>query len=129
MAITKYIVDASGGSITLQSEQGKGTEFYVTFDLERGEESEEKLILPAWEVLVVDDDEPLCRSAADSLHEIGIHAEWALDGPTAVDMAEKRHKKHQDYFIILLDWKMPGMNGIETARSFAGASARMCRFF
>lgn len=47
MAITKYIVDASGGSITLQSEQGKGTEFYVTFDLERGEESEEKLILPA----------------------------------------------------------------------------------
>lgn len=116
MAITKYIVDASGGSITLQSEQGKGTEFYVTFDLERGEESEEKLTLPAWEVLVVDDDEPLCRSAADSLHEIGIHAEWALDGPTAVDMAEKRHKKHQDYFIILLDWKMPGMNGIETAR-------------
>lgn len=116
MAITKYIVDAFGGAIELRSEINKGTEFHVTFDFERGSEPDAEMMLPNWEILVVDDDEILCHSAADSLNEIGVHAEYALDGPTAVSMAEKRHKKHQDYFIILLDWKMPGMDGIETAR-------------
>ncbi len=115
MSITKYIVDAAGGSITLVSAPNKGTQFHVTFDMERGEENRE-MLLPNWEMLVVDDDEPLCRSTADSLCEIGVHAEWALDGPAAVDMAERRHDRHQDYHIILLDWKMPGMDGIETAR-------------
>lgn len=116
MAITKYIMDASGGSITVDSEPGRGTEFHVIFDMERGEENESEMRLPGWEVLVVDDDEPLCRSAVGELKEIGMHAEWALDGETAIRMAEERHRQHRDYFIILLDWKMPGMNGIETAR-------------
>lgn len=116
MAITKYIVDASGGTIDLTSEIDKGTEFHVIFDFERAGEPEEEMLLPAWEVLVVDDDEILCQSAADSLNEIGVHAEYALDGPAAVSMAEKRHEEHRDYHIVLLDWKMPGMDGIETAR-------------
>lgn len=54
--------------------------------------------------------------AADSLNEIGVHAEWALDGPTAIDMTEKRHMQHRDYYVVLLDCKMPGMDGITTAR-------------
>ncbi len=116
MAITKYIVDKSGGSIELKSEPDKGTEFHVTFDFERGESKVEEMVLPKWEVLVVDDDEELCRSAADSLNEIGVHAEWALDGMTAVEMTEKRHKQHRDYYVVLLDCKMPDMDGIATAR-------------
>lgn len=116
MTITKYIVDKSEGSIELKSEPDKGTEFHVTFDFERGESNIEEMILPKWEVLVVDDDEELCRSAADSLNEIGVHAEWALDGPAAIDMTEKRHAQHKDYYVVLLDCKMPGMDGIATAR-------------
>lgn len=116
MAITKYIVDTFEGNIELESEPDRGTEFHITFDFERGETSTEEMILPKWEVLVVDDDEELCHSAVDSLNEIGIHAEWALDGPTAIDMTEKRHKQHKDYYVVLLDYKMPEMDGIATAR-------------
>ena len=116
MAITKYIVDKAEGSIELESEPDQGTEFHITFDFERGESKAEEMVLPKWEVLVVDDDEELCRSAADSLNEIGVHAEWALDGMTAIEMTEKRHKQHKDYYVVLLDCKMPEMDGIETAR-------------
>lgn len=116
MAITKYIVDKSEGIIELKSELDKGTEFHVAFDFERGEATVEEMILPQWEILVVDDDEELCRSAVDSLNEIGVHAEWALNGFTAIDMTEKRHKQHRDYYVVLLDCKMPEMDGIETAR-------------
>ena len=116
MAITKYIVDSSGGSIEVKSEPDQGTEFHITFDFERSESQIEEMILPSWEMLVVDDDEELCHSAVDSLDEIGVHAEWALDGYTAIDMVEKRHQKRQDYYAVLLDCKMPGMDGIETAR-------------
>ena len=116
MAITKHIVDAAGGSITVDSAQGRGTTFYVTFDMERGAGDSAEMLLPDWNVLVVDDDEALCRSAAAALEETGVHAEWALDGAAAVEMAQRRHEKHQDYYIILLDWKMPGMDGIQTAR-------------
>lgn len=73
------------------------------------------MILPEWNMLVVDDDEQLCRTTAESLKAIGVHADWTLDGETAVLMTEKRHRQHNDYHIILLDWKLPGMNGIKTA--------------
>lgn len=116
MAITKYIVDKFEGSIDVESELDKGTEFHVTFDFERGESQAEEMLLPSWEILVVDDDEELCRSAVNSLNEIGVHAEWALDDFTAIEMTEKRHAQHKDYFAVLLDCKMPDMNGIETAR-------------
>lgn len=116
MAITKYIVDKSEGSIEVESEPDKGSEFHIIFDFERGESKADEMVLPGWEVLVVDDDEELCRSAADSLNEIGVHAEWALDGNTAIDMTQKRHAQHKDYYVVLLDCKMPGMGGIETAR-------------
>ncbi len=115
MAITKYIVDAMGGTIEVQSEQGKGTMFCVTLDLEKAIVQEEDMILPAWRMLVVDDDEQLCLSAVKSLKTIGVEADWTLDGESAVQMVEKRHLQHDDYHIILLDWKVPGMNGIKTA--------------
>ncbi len=116
MAITKCIVDAMKGEITVKSQQGAGTEFQVVLDLMRAEEQVEDMILPDWIMLVVDDDQQLCESTADSLRSIGIRAEWVLDGEDAVKMAIQHHTEHKDYHVILLDWKMPDMDGIETAR-------------
>ena len=117
MAITKYIVDEMGGTIELQSQVDKGTEFHITLDLEAVSDQEADMVLPNWEVLVVDDDAQLCSSAAASLTEIGVHAECALGGPSAISMVERRHQKRRDYHVVLLDWQMPGMDGIETARA------------
>ncbi len=116
MAITKYIVDAMRGSIEVESAQGKGSEFHVTLDLEKAEVREEDMILPNWNMLVVDDDEQLCRTTVASLKKIGINADWTLDGETTLKLVEERHKKHDDYQIILLDWRLPGISGIDTAR-------------
>lgn len=115
MTITKYIIDAMGGTIDIKSEPGVGTEFNITLDFEKSGEQEE-MILPDVTMLVVDDDSQLCKSTTESLKSIGISAEWALDGETAVTMATQRHAIHNDYYIILLDWKLPGIDGIETAR-------------
>ncbi len=116
MAITKYIIDAMKGTIEVESEQGKGTEFHVTLDLERANVVEEDMKLPDLHMLVVDDDEQLCQTTAFSLQEIGVKAEWTFDGESAVQMVEKRHNKNDDYHAVLIDWKMPDMDGIETAR-------------
>ena len=116
MAITKYIVDAMGGTIDIDSELGSGTEFHVTVDMEKASEIEEDMILPEWNMLVIDDDELLCKTTVTSLKEIGVKAEWTLDGETAIKMVEDRHKEHNDYHIILIDWKLPGIDGVETAR-------------
>lgn len=116
MAITKYIVDAMNGSIKVHSEPGKGSEFHVTLDLEKAFVPEEDMILPDWNMLLVDDDEELCKSTVSSLDAIGIKSDWTLDGETAIAMVEDRHKRHNDYHIILLDWRLPGIDGIETAR-------------
>ena len=117
MAITKYIVDEMKGDIQVSSQVGEGTEFHVTLDLERVDQPESEMSLPHWEMLVVDNDEALCRSAAATLEEIGVHAEWALDGESAVAMTEERHRRGEDYHVVLLDWQMPGMDGLETARA------------
>lgn len=116
MAITKYIVDAMKGEITVESQQGAGTEFKVVLDLMKAEERVEDMVLPDWVMLVVDDDQQLCESTVDSLRSIGIRAEWVLDGEDAVKMATRHHKQHNDYHVILLDWKLPDMDGIQTAR-------------
>lgn len=116
MAITKAIVDAMKGSIEVQSELGKGTEFHVTLDLEKADIKEENMKLPPWRMLVVDNNEELCQSAVCSLKEIGIDAQWVTDGKTAVEMAKKYHEEQNPLEIVLLDWKMPDMDGLHTAR-------------
>ena len=116
MAITKYIVDAMEGTIEIQSEPDKGSEFLLTFDFEKADAMEIDMVLPAWNMLVVDDDELLCETAIDALKSIGIRAEWTLSGEKAIELVIEHHKKREDYQIILLDWKLPGMNGIQAAR-------------
>ncbi len=112
MAITRSIVDVMGGVIELASEPGRGSEFHIILDMERAEVKEEDMVLPPWKMLVVDNNEDLCLSAVSTLKEIGIEAEWAMDGETAVEMVRKRHVEEDDYEIVLLDWKMPGMDGL-----------------
>lgn len=116
MAITKYIVDAMEGTIDVQSEPDKGTEFLLTFDFEKSVAVEMDMVLPSWNMLVVDDDELSCTTTMDVLKSIGIKAEWTLSGEKAIELVIRRHKKKDDYQIILLDWKLPGMNGIQVAK-------------
>ena len=116
MAITKYIVDAMEGTIDIQSEPDKGTEFLLIFDFEKAAAMEMDMVLPSWNMLVVDDDELLCKTAMDALKSIGIKAEWTLSGEKAIELVNQRHKNRDDYQIILLDWKLPGMNGIQVAK-------------
>jgi len=124
MAITKYIVDAMEGGIEVSSTQGEGTEFRITLDMEKAETQEMDMVLPPWNMLVVDDDAQLCESAVASLKSIGIHADWTNDGESALRKVAERAGKHDCYQIILLDWKLPGIDGLETARrirqSFGG---------
>lgn len=116
MAITKYIVDAMEGTIDIHSELNKGTEVDVVFDVEKADTVEMDMVLPSWNMLIVDDDEMLCKTAVNTLSSIGIEAEWTLSGEQAIDMVIEHHRKHEDYQIILLDWKLPDINGIQVAR-------------
>ncbi len=116
MAITKYIVDAMHGSITVESEINKGTEFHLTLDFEKVTTQETDMVLPAWKMLVVDDDETSCHTALAVLESIGIQADWTQSGAKAVEMVTKQHEMHDDYQIVLLDWKLPDMDGVLVAK-------------
>ena len=115
MAITKYIVDAMEGMITVESEPQQGTEFHLVLDLEKAIVEETDMILPPWRMLVVDDDEELCRTAVVTLESIGVQADWTLSGEKALRMVEQHHQKRDDYQIVLLDWKLPDMDGLLVA--------------
>lgn len=116
MAITKAIVEAMKGTIDLQSAPGEGSEFHITLDLEKADTKETEMMLPSWRVLVVDNNEDLCLSAVSSLKEMGVDAQWAESGQKALEMARKCHEEGKDYEVVLLDWKMPDMDGLHTAR-------------
>ena len=111
----KYTPD--GGNIKVDSTLHKGTRITVTIYLELQEKEKEQdenlMNLP---VLVVDDDKTCCESTIATLKEIGITGEWVLFGREAVERCYARHELKNDYFAIILDWKMPEMDGIETAR-------------
>lgn len=112
MAITKYIVEAMGGTITVESEPNKGTTFHVILDMEKAATQEVDMILPPWKMLVVDDDEVLCRTAVEVLETIGIQADWTLSGKKALELVTNHHQMQDDYQIILLDWKLLDMDGL-----------------
>lgn len=117
MAITKYIVDAMGGSISVCSEQGRGSEFHVVLDLARAEDGALEMALPDWNVLVVDGDERLCVNTVRSLASIGIRSRWCLSAEQALEQIAERRRRSESYQVILLGWKLADMNGIEAARA------------
>ncbi len=116
MAITKYIVDAMGGAISVRSEQGKGSEFHVVFDLAKADEPEAEAALPGWTILVADGDERLCVNAAQALEAIGVRAEWCLSAERAVEQIAER-RRNGGYQLVLLGWRLADMSGIEAARA------------
>ena len=112
MTITKYIVDAMDGAISVHSEQGKGSEFHVVLDLKKAAERETDTALPDWNVLVVDGDERLCANTVGILESIGIRSQWCLSAGQAIEqMACGR------YHLVLLGWELSDMNGMEAARA------------
>lgn len=117
LAITRNIVQMMNGEIQVKSEYGRGSVFAVTVYLKLQEtaacDTSALLDLP---VLVVDDDEIVCRNTAKRLADIGMHSQWVQDGPSAVAAAIAAHQAKQDFFAIIIDLIMPGMNGIETTR-------------
>ena len=117
MAITRNIVNLMNGDIQVESAPNKGTKITVTvyLKLQKDEKEQEKELLDL-PVLVVDDDKTSCESTVETLREIGIAGEWVLTGKEAVERCYARHETNSDYFAVILDWKMPEMDGIETAR-------------
>ena len=121
MAITKNIVEMMNGDIKVESEKGKGTTFTVTVTLmnsdRKAEGGEEEDFYPQdLAVLIIDDDEVAREHAKVLLERIGISAELAESGNEAVEMVKVREARREPYNMILVDWKMPEMDGIETTR-------------
>lgn len=116
MAITKYIVEAMNGTIAVKSAPGQGTRFDVVIDMGIGRVEEKEMRLPQWNMLVVDDDADLAENTSLFLKEMGIESDCAPDGETAYDMVKRSHENGSAYKVVLLDWRLPGMDGIETAK-------------
>ncbi len=111
LAITNYIIQAMNGEIKVDSVQGQGTTFHVILDLERSETDECDMKLPAANALVIDDNTDICTTVTRFLEELGIKADWCLDGYRAEELA-----KENDYGLFLVDLRLTGIDGIETAR-------------
>ena len=125
MAITKNIVDMMGGTIRVESTPGAGSRFTVTLPMQLSEtRDQEAAVLAGHTVLVVDDSPDTCEGIQIMLEEVGVHVDWTLDGRSAVEAATRAHLKGQDYFAVILDWKMPQMDGVETARSIRASLGR-----
>ena len=114
LAITKQMVDLLGGSIDCQSELGKGTTFTVVLDIPVADRQREDMQLDPIDVLIVDDDETMLQIAVDTLSSLGASAEQARSGLEALGMIEHRHLAGRDYNVIIVDWKMPDIDGLET---------------
>ncbi len=116
LAIAKNMVDLMGGTIECQSEQGKGTTFTVTIDIPVADRQIDNMQLDPIDVLIIDDDEVFLQTNADTLESLGATAECANSGEEAIRMISGRHREGRDYGLIIVDWKMPDMNGVETVR-------------
>ena len=119
MAITKRIVEMMNGTISVESQKGVGTEFAVTVTLRNCDQGVQEIgdtIDPhSLHVLVVDDDPIAAEHARMVLDEVGVRADICTSGEEALRMMEIQHTKHKPYNLVLMDWNMPGMNGLEAS--------------
>ena len=116
LAITRQMVELMNGTIECRSELEKGTTFTVTLDLPVAEKQLEEMRIDGVEALIADDDPILLETAVDTLESLGIRADRADTGLEALEMIHRRHEAGKDYDVVILDWKMPDLDGIETIR-------------
>ena len=119
MTITKNIVDMMGGTISVESEEGKGTEVILNFNFAIKDSDEEMEVIPelrGLKSLVVDDDMHACNNISKMLIDAGLQSEWCVSGKEALFRCEEAYKDGNQYKVYIIDWLMPDMNGVETAR-------------
>ena len=116
LAITKQMVELMNGTIECQSEVGKGTTFTIALDIPVADRQIEEMKLDPMDVLIVDDDEVLIETAADTLTSLGVRAETASGGMQALELLRHQEENGKKYRVVIVDWKMPDMNGVETVR-------------
>ena len=116
LAITKQMVNLMGGTIECKSEQGKGTTFTVVLDIPVSERQREDMKLDPIDVLIVDDDEVMLKTAVDTLESLGATTEQTASGLEALGMIGHRHQEGRDYDVIIIDWKMPEIDGVGTIK-------------
>lgn len=125
MSISHKIIQMMGGDIKVESEYGKGTRFTIDMPLVyRDQKPDEKIEVEGLDVLVVDDDKIACQNTCSCLREIGINSECVYSGSDAIEKVRQHHLAEKEYFAVIIDLKMPQMNGIETTRQirrFIGA--------
>ncbi|WP_242844300.1 response regulator [Candidatus Soleaferrea massiliensis] len=118
MAITENIVRMMNGTIDVRSKLGKGSRFTVSVPLEICiDEETSSSELTGRPVLVVDDDQITCENATALLNELGMRGYWVLSGMDAVGRIAAAHEQNDDFFAVILDWKMPEMDGLETVKA------------
>ncbi|MCM1057860.1 MAG: response regulator [Firmicutes bacterium] len=119
MAITENIIEMMNGTINVESEPGRGSTFTVNLELklqDTGKNAEQIKELEGLRALVVDDDFNTCDSVSRMLRQIGLRSEWTTSGKEAVYRAKSACKEGDPYHTFIIDWQMPGLSGVETAR-------------
>ncbi|MDE7222936.1 MAG: response regulator [Acetatifactor sp.] len=119
MSITKNIVDMMRGTIEVKSKKGEGTECIVTFTFRLNTGQKEPQLIPElknFRALVVDDDFNTCDSVSSMLQQVGMRAEWTMSGKEAVLRTRQAVMRKDSYYVYIIDWLMPDMNGVEVAR-------------
>lgn len=117
MAITKNIVQMMDGTIKAESKYGEGSKFTVTLYLKQTDaEDTDYSKFEDLHILVADDDPISCESACGILNDIGMTSEWVLSGKAAVERVRTRFEQGRNFYAVIIDWKMPDMDGVETTR-------------